>query len=111
MPPPTLASDDCPVLARHSHRALHKRQRYLRTAGLALLVVETCLIFAAFGELADRRPDARSGCTWCSKLNCAPLPWWDCTIYEVQTVPPLPENNDPVLGDNASQPENTTQAA
>ena len=98
-----------------SHRALHVRQRSLRGAGLLLLLVETCFIFAAMGELAGRRTESRAVCRWCSVLNCAPISWWDCSVYEVSlddvgqslSTPSLPE--DP---QNQTAPEpSTTQGA
>ena len=89
-----------------SRRALHPRQRSLREASLLLLLVEACLVLTAFAELADpdQTPDARAGCSWCQALNCAPLPFWDCSNFEtslaevyasMQPSPTLPPSAPP----------------
>ena len=86
-----------------SSRALQPRQRKLRLAALLLLSVESVLVLAAIAELADDDPTrARSSCGWCAKLNCAPMPWWDCSAYEVQTVPRAPPEETPSNASNAS---------
>lgn len=89
-----------------SRRALHRRQRSLREAALLLLIVEGGLVLTAFAELADpdQTPDARSGCSWCRALNCAPISWWDCSVFEtslaevyasMQPSPTLPPSVPP----------------
>jgi len=89
-----------------SRRALHPRQRSLREASLLLLLVEGCLVLTAFAELADphQTPDARAGCSWCRALNCAPISWWDCSVFEtslaevyasMQPSPTLPPSAPP----------------